>query len=516
MEKYGLRRRVSKILLKCANIIFLVLFSYIFLRVIWHTQDIIGGEKSRYVISWLIWGILGIVCVAFCRISIPKNYRIGLIIILLLIQYIYVWAIYSQVDSDAYVITYIGYNLAKGNLIDLEGFWKQYLAVYTNNIPATAIITAIFRIWLPDSLEQSWYMLSVIAAILSDITLVFIYKLVKMTLGRKYALVAMMLSIALITMSEPGTILYTDIMALWTTPAALYSLMLCRKKQIHYIVLASLTLAIGAWIKPQSWVITIAIGITLLLEWLHAIEENQRRLLRKRMALFISAFGVISLGLSMITYSAINLMGKEYVEENKMPMLYFVAMGLNPQTNGVYSEEDVIDSKSQIGQEAKKKLNREKIADRLNELGGKGFIKHIDKKLIYGAGNGTFTTGREWRGVLLNNSLQAKRIQNWTIVQEKNFERNTTVWIQCGYLLTFFMSIYSSVYGLLRKRKEQNADEWFLANICRIAMIGTVLMLILLERNLRYMYATLPCMIFLTSYSCNKIMEKAVKLNNNE
>lgn len=197
-------------------------------------------------------------------------------------------------------------------------------------------------------------------------------------------------------------------------------------------------------------------------------------------------------------------------------MLHFVAMGLNPQTNGVYSEEDVIDSKSQIGQEAKKKLNREKIADRLNELGGKGFIKHIDKKLIYGAGNGTFTTGREWRGVLLNNSLQAKKIQNWTIVQEKNFERNTTVWIQCGYLLTFFMSIYSSVYGLLRKRKEQNADEWFLANICRIAMIGTVLMLILLERNLRYMYATLPCMIFLTSYSCNKIMEKAVKLNNNE
>ena len=117
---------------------------------------------------------------------------------------------------------------------------------------------------------------------------------------------------------------------------------------------------------------------------------------------------------------------------------------------------------------------------------------------------------------MLNNSLQAKRIQNWTIVQEKNFERNTTVWIQCGYLLTFFMSIYSSVYGLLRKRKEQNADEWFLANICRIAMIGTVLMLILFERNLRYMYATLPCMIFLTSYSCNKIMEKAVKLNNNE
>ena len=318
-----MRRRVSKILLKCANIIFLVLFSYIFLRVIWHTQDIIGGEKSRYVISWLIWGILGIVCVAFCRISIPKNYRIGLIIILLLIQYIYVWAIYSQVDSDAYVITYIGYNLAKGNLIALEGFWKQYLAVYTNNIPATAIITAIFRIWFPDSLEQSWYMLSVIAAILSDITLVFIYKLVKMTLGRKYALVAMMLSIALITMSEPGTILYTDIMALWTTPAALYSLMLCRKKQIHYIVLASLILAIGAWIKPQSWVITIAIGIMLLLEWLHAIEENQRRLLRKRMALFIGAFGVISLGLSMITYSAINLMGKEY----KVKMESLIAAG---------------------------------------------------------------------------------------------------------------------------------------------------------------------------------------------
>ena len=71
-----------------------------------------------------------------------------------------------------------------------------------------------------------------------------------------------------------------------------------------------------------------------------------------------------------------------------------------------------------------------------------------------------------------------------------------------------FLSLHSAIHALSDKRRETEPPQWFLTNVCRIAMIGTVLMLVVLERNLRYMYAVLPCMIFLTAYDLEKISDE--------
>lgn len=509
MKREDMLCRVSGVLLKCADLIFAALFAFVVVRVTWNTQSMIPGSIGRYITMCFLWIILVGCCVFLWRKLLRgKDYKRRLLLVAFALQAIYVWAVYSQVDSDAYVITYIAYHFAQGDLAALEGFWREYLAVYTNNIPATAVLTAVFSVWMPDTLEQTWLLLSVIAAVLSDIALLFIFKLVKTVVNETAAIVAMVLAIASISLSEPSTILYSDIMALWTTPAALYAITRGRMGDKQYIGAAGVLLAVGSWIKPQSLIVTIAVGIILILEWMGEPGKEQRKLVGKRGALLVGCFLIVLLGLSAITNAAVNLIGKEYVGQNEMPAIHFVAMGLNPETNGAYSEDDVVDMKSTVGHEAKMDLCRSKISARLKDMGLLGLLRHIDGKLVHGAGNGTFTSGREWRGILLNDSLQAVRIQNWTVVYETKFQEFTSVWVQCGYLFMLVLSLHSAIYALSDKRRETEPTQWFLTNVCRIAMIGTVLMLVVLERNLRYMYAVLPCMVFLTAYDLKKISDE--------
>lgn len=509
MKREDMLCRVSGVLLKCADLIFAALFAFVVVGVTRNTQSMIPGSIGRYITMCFLWIILVGCCVFLWRKFLRgKDYKRRLLLVAFALQAIYVWAVYSQVDSDAYVITYIAYHFVQGDLAALEGFWREYLAVYTNNIPATAVLTAVFTVWMPDTLEQAWLLLSMIAAMLSDIAILFIFKLVKTVVGETAAIVAMALAIALISLSEPSTILYSDIMALWTTPAALYAITRGRMGEKRYIGAAGALLAIGSWIKPQSLIVTIAVGIMLILEWMGEPGKEQRKLVGKRGALLVGCFLIVLLGLSTITNAAVNLIGKEYVEQNEMPAIHFVAMGLNPETNGAYSEDDVVDMKSTVGHEAKMELCRSKISARLKDMGLLGFLKHIDGKLVHGAGNGTFTTAREWRGILLNESLQAVRIQNWTVIYETKFQEFTSVWVQCGYLFMLVLSLHSVIYALSAKRRETEPTQWFLTHVCRMTMIGTVLMLVVLERNLRYMYAVLPCMIFLTAYDLKKISDE--------
>lgn len=209
MKREDMLCRVSGVLLKCADLIFAALFAFVVVRVTWNTQSMIPGSIGRYITMCFLWIILVGCCVFLWRKLLRgKDYKRRLLLVAFALQAIYVWAVYSQVDSDAYVITYIAYHFAQGDLAALEGFWREYLAVYTNNIPATAVLTAVFSVWMPDTLEQTWLLLSVIAAVLSDIALLFIFKLVKTVVNETAAIVAMVLAIASISLSEPSTILY--------------------------------------------------------------------------------------------------------------------------------------------------------------------------------------------------------------------------------------------------------------------------------------------------------------------
>lgn len=192
-----------------------MLFGFIAIEAIANRSTLISGSCIKYIIMVIVWIVLAVAFV-FLMERLNLRYKKALLIAVLAMQLVYVWAVHSKVDSDAYVIAYIAYHFARGNLSVLEGFWREYMAVYTNNIPATAFIVLLFKIWIPDTIDQVWLMLSMTATLLSDIAVFFIYRLIKTIVGQRVAYVALLLCGALITLSEPSTVLYSDIIALWT------------------------------------------------------------------------------------------------------------------------------------------------------------------------------------------------------------------------------------------------------------------------------------------------------------
>lgn len=488
---------------RLANWLFVVVFSVVYTRILWKTTQVVPGSARKYVIFALVClTVFGYIYLR--RVQLPEEKHDIYIYIFCLFQLVYVWAIHSQVSSDAYVIAYIAYHFAAGKFQALEGWWIDYLAFYPNNLPSTEIIALIFSVWLPDTLEQAWLLLSGVSAVLSDLTLVFIYKLTKNVISKTAAVAAVLMTFATITISEPSTILYSDIMVLWTTPAALYAIYCGRTRNTRYYVAAGMLLAYGSWIKPQSVILTIAVCIAVALEWMRTGKQRRKSAV-KNYVLVICGFLFTAVCLLSIKNAAIDLIGKDRVAQNEMPALHFVSMGLNPETNGCYSEEDVLEMEAVLGHVAKVELAKSKIKSRIAELGISGLLTHIDNKIVLGAGNGTFTSALEWRGTVLNHSLQAQRIQRWCVFSEENFSRYTAVWVQCVYLLIFAMSICSSVFLISNKHQEEDSTIVLLSDICRFFMLGVLLMLVLLERNLRYVYAALPCMIFLATYSLDKI-----------
>lgn len=507
MKKNTKFEKISDLLLKIANFIFLTIFTYLFVRIVMKTKNIIPASTSKYILMLILWGVYLIVIYKVANF-LEKNskYQMPLLTILLILQIVYVWAVHSRVDSDAYVINYIAYNYVTEGKKMLTGFWSQYLAMYTNNIPATAFLYAIYKIWIPNSLEESWLMLSLISAILSDLALYFIYKLVNALFDKKTAIFSFALTIPLISLSEPSTILYTDIMALWTTPAALYFLVFgMRNRKWKMFTVAGLLLAFGAWLKVQSLIVAFAIIIWMLLESMKTFGKEKFGYVVKCGIAFCSGCVIAMFCLLGVKNHVIEILDPAYVEQNEMPALHFVAMGLNIESNGTYSLEDVNDMTAALGQEAKNQICKEKISARLEEMGAIGLLKHLDKKMYNGLGRGTFTSAREWRGVLLNETLQGKRIQNWTVVSNERFDSYTAVWIQTGYILILFTSLCSAVFALKKESDEKDDLLLSVTSICRIAMIGIVMMLCLLERNLRYMYAMLPCMVVLFMYVVQKV-----------
>lgn len=494
----------AEMLRRFGNWIFVVVFSVVYIRILWKTTQIVPGSAGKYILFALTWvALLGYISRHRARLPKEKHMQY-IVIVFFFFQLVYVWAIHSQVSSDAYVIAYIAYHFVTGDFDALEGWWIDYLAVYPNNLPATEVVALVFSVWLPDTLEQAWLLLSGVAAMFSNLALFFIYKLVKSAISETAAVAAVLMAFATITISEPSTILYSDIMALWATPAALYALYCGQTRNKRYYAAAGMLLAYGSWIKPQSVILTIAVCIGVVLEWLQTREWHRKQTLRSG-ALAVVAFLIMTTCLFGIKNAAVDLIGKERVEQNEMPALHFVSMGLNPETNGCYSENDVLEMEAVLGHDAKVELAKSKIKSRLEELGAYGLLKHIDNKIVLGAGNGTFTSALEWRGTVQNHSLQAQRIQRWSVFAGENFSRYTAPWIQCVYLLMFAMSICSAVFSVSKRYREADKAVMLLADICRYFMVGVLLMLIFLERNLRYVYAALPCMIFLAAYSLEKV-----------
>ena len=74
---------------------------------------------------------------------------------------------------------------------------------------------------------------------------------------------------------------------------------------------------------------------------------------------------------------------QEYFENTEFSYLHWMNMGLNEESMGGYSLEDVEATKAIVGKKNKSAALKESIKDRLSAFGFGGYLKFLNGKVIY-------------------------------------------------------------------------------------------------------------------------------------
>lgn len=236
-----------------------------------------------------------------------------------------------------------------------------------------------------------------------------------------------------------------------------------------------------------------------------AKQANEGRL---KTSLLLVASLIISFSISFVSLKCVsskllvNICGEELLEDNRMPIEHWIYMGLNVQTWGTYNEEDVDYTKSFPGYENKKSVLRNDILKRIKEAKEYGIDTHMTEKVKYAIGDGTFSDG-VWKGEYINKSHFAQQVQDLFFFGGKLWKDIVQKLCCSVYFIVLLSCLHSSFYAF-GKQKEKIELLYILTTYIRLVLIGVVLFIILLECNLRYIYATVPLMILLSSYDFYK------------
>ena len=176
------------------------------------------------------------------------------------------------------------------------------------------------------------------------------------------------------------------------------------------------------------------------------------------------------------------------------PSHYFM-MGLNPDTDGVYSSDDCGFSFSITDKKLRTSENVRVAVERIKEYGPLGVFKHCIKKTLVNYGDGTFFFGGEGTFYKIvypeKNSYISQKLRDFFWRSGNGYMINATI-KQFVWLFVLVISIGNARY--LFKKDEISSD---LLYIVLLSIIGSGLFQLLFEARSRYLYIYAPYFIIL-------------------
>lgn len=148
-------------------------------------------------------------------------------------------------------------------------------------------------------------------------------------------------------------------------------------------------LPVAYLIKPQPAIMMIAI----------AMVEAARLLGQRRVRLCLARMGALVVMTALIAGPVfdglVDLSPIQMKRERRMGMLHYVMMGLNEETIGQYSAQDVTFSVSAPTRAERSRAQLGVIKERLAKMGIGGLVEHLRRKTVETFGNGLFNWGAD-------------------------------------------------------------------------------------------------------------------------
>ncbi|WP_433770680.1 hypothetical protein [Bacillus wiedmannii] len=297
--------------------------------------------------------------------------------------------------------------------------------------------------------------------------------IVKKITNFKVAHISIVLSVLNIFVYWQAPVFYTHTLVIFFISATLYTY-LClksadtkRKKIIMWILLGFFA-ACTYIVRPTA----LAVALAILIENIFKYRKGYSMKVLSSVvfcALLIVSFKGITTKLNLSTDN----------EVEKIPYSHWIKMGMNKETYGVWNQSDVYYIDDFSSTKEMDEHNKKIIAQRLNEFGVVGYVKHLNEKIT-----------REW----VSSQFSMYRVGEWFQQKDEtvtNFVSNykeTKYKIVNMYSYVFKLFIYLAFVAAVILYKQKDEAESEVIRISMVSTLGVLTFLLLWETAPHYTY----------------------------
>lgn len=414
-------------------------------------------------------------------------------LLLFFLQVYAVFNLYFETGWDPGGIMGSARNLTNGESVDI-----RYFSNYPNNLLFFFFELYIFKFNSQFGIfPGSQQVLSIILInyLLNALTCLLVYKTASLLTKKRYAFCAYLLAFLNFGLSPWNVICYTDALGLIFPILTLYVFIRPAKHKWLSYVLSAIIGTLGYFIKPQCFILLIAV---FLIEGIYALSEKHllKPLLLSLLTVAITFFAVKAGTGFLCSHYHIQL-----DNEQSFGIAHFWMMGLNAEKKGVYSAEDVRYSRSFVTASERTQANIAVGKQRLQEMGFFGTLKQLAQKMLTLYNDGTFAWGKE--GNFLQTVFDPPNTKAAPFLRSIYYPDGS----RYLYFTTFeqfiwLMILLLSAAGLFSSFSHKHAKT---LNILWLTWIGLTVFELLFEVRARYLYTNVPLFCVLAAVGIENI-----------
>ena len=388
-----------------------------------------------------------------------------------------------------------------------EMIYDWYYEIYPNNLFITYLFGSVFKLARFFGYTETYahvFILIVIQCFLACLTGYLVFKSVQSLIKNPVLPYIAWTVFALhVGLSPWISIPYSDAITLLIPIAVFRLFQLTENKRclmLKWALIGALSF-LGFKIKPQVLIILIAILIYEAVSFL-CKSENRERLIKA--AAYLAC--IIAVCLSAVFTNFVN--ATVPIAQNKdaaFGLTHFFMMGLNPESGGGFSPDDVYFSDSFDTQKERSKANIDKAIERLKALGGKGLVEYYAKKAMLNFDNGTYSWSMEGNFYYdvpeAPNGSASPFLRDIFYYEGEYYQHFATLQ---QYLWIMILLGNFGVIFMIRDKKMRSAVA-----VAVLALIGLTMFEMLFEARARYLFNYSPIFIVTASVGWYAMLKSA-------
>ena len=394
-------------------------------------------------------------------------------------------------DWGRLIISASNYVMYGGYIDDVE-----YFATYPNNQFWFTVLIGLFKFVkfiLPQAQPEHFKFISIfVSVVMVQASILLTYETAKLFWGEKRAFFTGLAAVLFLPLYLYAMFAYTDTSGMLVLMLILYFYEKAKRtekiKRIAYCAAVGLFAALAYQIKVTVFIVFIA----AIIEAAMLIFKNKqsRGRLKEYAVCALScvlAFAIAYGATEGVVKSTVPI-SKSVADRYEFPLTHWVMMALNK--DGGYLEKDVKFTKKFKTKNAKELADKKRIKKRLAKMGAAGTVKHVMYKKVARTWGESLLFGDEYAG---RYPLHENGVLQKFLTRNGNLRSVTLLYAWPYYFILLLLVFASGIVSIKKKLKDQKAF------VCRLAMFGLFVFLLVWECNARYLVAFIPIIILAAS-----------------